>query len=248
MKKWFALLLAGLMVLSLAACGKKETEEDQDIILDLASDEEYVEVGGDYHDSFRYETINGNEAIITGFKSDYAPHAVTVPAVIAERPVTAIADDAFYYKSAISSLTLPEGVTTIGKRAFAGCSQMTAITLPATVTTIGEGAFAECTALTTLNLPASLTAVGSTLCYNCAALTTVTGGAAVTEIGARAFLECRTLAAFPFAGMTGLTKVGDLAFANCAALERPVLDDSVEVGQNAFYVADVDDPAPDPAP
>ena len=64
MKKWFALLLAGLMVFSLAACGKKETEEDQDVILDLATDEEYVEMGGDYHDSFSYETINGNEAMI----------------------------------------------------------------------------------------------------------------------------------------------------------------------------------------
>ena len=260
MKKWLALLLAGLMVLLLAACGTKETEEDKDVILDLATDEEYVEVGGDYHDSYTYETINGNEAMITGFKSDYAPHAVTVPAVIAERPVTAIAAQAFYYKSAITSLTLPEGVTEIGKLAFAGCSQMTSITLPASVAKIGDGAFTGCTALTTLTLPAALTAVGTELCYNCTALTTValpaslttigsrafmnctalttvTGGAAVTEIGTYAFMECRALTAFPFAGMTNLAKIGTLAFSNCAALARPALDASVEVDEDAFYVA-----------
>ncbi len=270
MKKLFALLLCGLMIFSLAACGKKETEEDEEINLDLTNGEEYVEVGGDYHDRYLYEPV-GNDAIITGFKSDYAPHAVTVPAVIAERPVIGIAECAFYQKSAITSLVLPEGLTTIGKLAFAGCNQMTSITIPATVTVIGEGAFAECAALSTLTLPAGLTEVSAKLCYNCAALTTValpaaattigaqafmncralttvTGGAAVTEIGAQAFVDCRALAAFPFAGMAGLSKIGISAFANCAALARPALDESVEVGENAFYVAPDDEPAADPAP
>ena len=267
MKKWLALLLAGLLVLSLAACGQKEAEEDKDVILDLATGEDYVEVDGDYHDSYLYEPINGNEAMITGFKSDYVPHAVTVPAVIAERPVTAIADGAFYYTSSITSLTLPDGVTSIGKLAFAGCSQMTSITMPASVEKIGEGAFAGCTALTTMTLPASLTAVSDKLCYGCTALTTlalsasattigsqafmgctalttVTGGAAVTDIGAQAFCDCGVLAAFPFAGMTGLAKIGTSAFANCEALVRPALDDAVEVGENAFYVMPAEEAAP----
>ena len=265
MKKLFALLLCGLMILSLAACGKKEAEEDEEVNLDLATEEEYVEIGGDYHDRYLYEPV-GNDAVITGFKSDYAPHAVTVPAVIAERPVIGIAAGAFYQKSAITSLVLPEGLVTIGKLAFAGCNQMTSITIPATVTAIGEGAFAECTALTTLTLPAGLTGIENKLCFNCTALTNaalpaaattigaqafmncgaltaVTGGAAVTEIGAQAFVECRTLSAFPFAGMTGLSKIGTSAFANCAALARPVLDESVEVGENAFYVAPDEGPA-----
>jgi len=267
MRKWLALLLACLLVLTLAACGDKKTDEDEEFNLDPTVDDEYVAVGGDYHDEYTYEAINGNEAMITGFQSDYAPHAVVVPAVIAERPVTAIAESAFYQKSAITSLTIPDGVTTIGKLAFAGCSQLTSVTLPASVTSIGEGAFAECTALTTLTLPAGLDTVSSKLCYNCTALTTValsasataigtqafmncealttvTGGAAVTEIDTHAFFACRTLSAFPFAGMTELTSIGASAFANCAALARPALDASVEVGENAFYVAPAaDEPA-----
>ena len=66
---------------------------------------------------------------------------LTVPNEIDGKRVVAIGDRAFYRRSSLTAIRLPEGLTTIGDRAFYHCFSLTAIKLPEGVTTIGEGAF-----------------------------------------------------------------------------------------------------------
>ena len=60
---------------------------------------------------------------------------------------------AFYNRSDITSITIPEGVTAIGTHAFDGCAGLTSIVVPDSVTAIGEAAFAGCSGLTEMTIP-----------------------------------------------------------------------------------------------
>lgn len=63
--------------------------------------------------------------------------------------VTSIGEDAFY-KSGITSVTIPNSVTSIGENAFLDCHQLEFVTIGSSVTTIGEHAFRYCYRLTEL--------------------------------------------------------------------------------------------------
>lgn len=52
-------------------------------------------------------------------------------------PVTKIGGSAFYNKTKLVSVTIPNTVTSIGNYAFDGCSSLTSITIPNSVTSIG---------------------------------------------------------------------------------------------------------------
>ena len=63
--------------------------------------------------------------------------------------VASIGEDAFY-KSGITSVTIPNSVTSIGENAFLDCHQLEYVTIGSSVTTIGEHAFRYCYRLTEL--------------------------------------------------------------------------------------------------
>lgn len=63
--------------------------------------------------------------------------------------LTSIGNTSFA-KSAITSISIPEGVTTIDNSAFNGCASLTSVTLPTTLEKIGYLAFLNCKALQTL--------------------------------------------------------------------------------------------------
>jgi len=75
---------------------------------------------------------------------------VVIPAAFANKPVTAIASDAFSGNVNITSVIIPASVTTINLRAFSGCKGLASITIPAGVTTINGSAFSNCTNLTSV--------------------------------------------------------------------------------------------------
>ena len=58
--------------------------------------------------------------------------------------VTTIGSDAFFNRSSLTSITIPDGVTSIGYAAFSDCSSLTSITIPDSVTKIGDSAFSNC--------------------------------------------------------------------------------------------------------
>ena len=65
----------------------------------------------------------------------------------------------YEYRTAIKSLSLPNGLTSIGNYAFSGCASLTSVTIPNSVTSIGESAFYRCTSLTSVTIPDSVTII-----------------------------------------------------------------------------------------
>ena len=158
-----------------------------------------------------------------------------------------IGDGAFENCSALARVTIPGSNTSIGANAFSGCSSLTSAGPIGGgydyefgwTTEIPNYAFAGCTGLTRATIPDGITKIGTNVFYGCSGLTHVTIPGSVTSIS-------------PFYGCTGLTSAGpigggynyefgwtteipDDAFANCSALTRVTLPDSVtKIGGNAF--------------
>ena len=86
--------------------------------------------------------------IITHYNGNAAN--LTVPTTVNGRSVSEIGAEAFYERTSIQSITLPDTLKTIGAYAFYKCVSLTEITLPSGVTSIGARTFSDCSALTSI--------------------------------------------------------------------------------------------------
>ena len=98
---------------------------------------------------FSYEE-NESGITITGYTGNKTK--LVIPEEIDGKKVTSIGGGAFYYRSGLTSVTIPKSVTSIGENAFNSCSGLTSITIPKGVTSIGNGAFARCSSLTSIKV------------------------------------------------------------------------------------------------
>ncbi len=64
-----------------------------------------------------------NTLTTTGYTGP--PWAVTIPATINGLTVAGIGDDAFFFDSGVTNVTIPDGVTSIGDLAFYDCANLT---------------------------------------------------------------------------------------------------------------------------
>ena len=80
---------------------------------------------------------------------------VTIPAEVDGYPVNAIAGNAFYGQSGITSLTMPDSLRAIQDGAISGMDGLTQVTLNDGLEYIG-GNFSSCNALTSVTVPASV--------------------------------------------------------------------------------------------
>ena len=87
--------------------------------------------------------------------------------------VDAIADEAFFSCSGVTSITLPNGLTKIGKDAFSSCSGLTEIIFPDCLVSIGDRAFNACRGITSVVLPGNVQTVGFAAFVNCSKLTSI---------------------------------------------------------------------------
>lgn len=92
-----------------------------------------------------YEEVDG-EIIITGLR-DKSIKILAIPDKIDEKPVVAIADNAFA-GSGLTGVSIPRGVRSIGWFAFMGCVSLVSVNIPESVGLIGYDAFANCRKLT----------------------------------------------------------------------------------------------------
>ncbi len=142
----------------------------------------------------------------------------------------AIGRDAFY-KSNLTSITLPSSIIQIGYDAFGYCTKLKEINIPAKATAIGEYAFDHCTSLTTVTLP-KLTELPKFMFNYCSALTTIDFPSTLTIIGEGAFTRCSKLKSVALPSITELAKN---AFNNCTSLTNIVLPASLQtIGEKAF--------------
>ena len=147
--------------------------------------------------------------------------------------VTSIGEYAFYYCSALTSITIPNSVTSIGWCAFYYCSGLTSITIPNSVTSIGNEAFYGCSGLTSVTIGNSVTSIGSSAFSRCSGLTFVTIGNSVTSIGSRAFHRCSGLTSVTIPN--SVTSIGSSAFDHCSGLTSVTIGNSVtSIGDYAF--------------
>jgi len=173
-----------------------------------------------------------------------------------------IGSQAFYGRSSLTSIKLPDGVTKIGEQAFMNCSSLTSINLPDKVTQIGNYAFYYCRSLTSIDIPEGVTQIGEWAFYYCRSLTSISIPKTVSSIGEKAFAGCSslsafygkyatednrcliqngTLLAFAPAGLTeytipdGVTAIGAYTFSYCSSLTGINIPERVTaIGSSAF--------------
>ena len=147
--------------------------------------------------------------------------------------VTSIGDAAFYQRTDLTSVTIPNNVTSIGEQAFEGCSSLTSVTMGNGLTTIGDYAFYGCSSLPSITIPNSVTSIGKSAFSFCSGLTSVTMGNGVTTIGDYAFDQCTGLTSVTIGN--SVTTIGESAFFNCNSLTTITIPNSVtSIGDQAF--------------
>ena len=189
-------------------------------------------------------------ASVTDTTSTPLSGALEIPSVVKSGEnsykVFSIGDEAFYWCSNLTEITIPEGVTSIGERTFQLCSRLTSITIPESVISIGSSAFASCGNLAAFygegnyyytidNNRALLVDGGKTLLAyapaNTATSYTIPEG--VTAIGDEAFRYCGNLTSITIP--EGVTTIRNSAFNLCSSLTSVSLPSTlVSIGSRAF--------------
>ena len=244
MKKILAVAMVLAMFVALVACEASSG--------DLTSINDYVAPNYTYQTETGYFTFaeaGGNTAVITGYVGKAEPHAVVIPAQVTVaaldensrnddnvRNIVGIADEAFFYCTAMTSVTIPASVESIGDWAFAGCVGLTEIVLPDKVATIGEGAFHGCENLTSVQLSQGLTKIDKFAFYNCKGLTEINLPDQLVEIGEAAFFGCQGLTKLDIPASTII--IGGLAFYQCNHLTEIKINttaEEIEFGDFIFW-------------
>jgi hypothetical protein len=169
-------------------------------------------------------------------------------------PANEIPPYAFYTKTTLKQINLPESTSSIGDYAFESCSSLTTIVLPAGVNTIGYRAFVDCTGMTRIGVDEAnpyFRAIDGLLFNKEASLLIQCPGAktgpytvpsTVTRIGPWSFGACRKISDITFP--ESVTSIGQNAFWNCNGLKSlsvPASVTTIEPYAFAFCFFIVDD-------
>lgn len=155
----------------------------------------------------------------------------------------------------IKTITIPEGVSrmdgtfmacaglesvevsgeiSIGSDTFSACTSLSQIDI-SKFYSIGDGAFQTCTSLTDVEFNDHITTIGSMAfagCTNIMKVSIPVGGFSTISIGSMAFSDCWNLESV-FVGKN-VTRVGDEAFRDCAALNQLTFLSMGTVGDDIF--------------
>ena len=148
--------------------------------------------------------------------------------------VTNIADYAFFYHKAMTSVSLPKSLKVIGQNAF-NQSGLKSITLPNSLETIGDYAFIYCNSLEEVSIPDSVTSLGFQSFRQCESLEKVTIGSGVRDLaatGGNQFYQCWALKDLTLS--EGLERVGLGCFAEAAITTLHIPSTVTELGDGAF--------------
>ena len=147
--------------------------------------------------SWKYVKNGAGTVTLVGYSSSgSAPSgAVSVPSQTSDgRSVTAIGDSAFY-RTAVTSVSLPTTIKSIGKSAFSECSKLVDLSFPEGLEAIDDYAFYH-SGVQKIVLPINVKRVGTAAFYNCPSLrvVTVNGTPAFAEdVNRGVFAGCKNL-------------------------------------------------------
>lgn len=142
----------------------------------------------------------GNAITITGFNGPGG--AITIPSTINGLPVTSIGFSAFFDRSTLTSITLPNSVTSIGADAFENCP-LTNITFGNGLTSIGANAFSSCGGLGSIVIPNSVTSIGEDAFNPCIGLLNVYFNGNAPSADSSVFWSAVPTSVYYLAGNTG---------------------------------------------
>lgn len=158
--------------------------------------------------------VSGDNTSAYVTRSDNASGNIVIASAYNGYPVTRIESAAFYYRTTLKSVTIPDSVELIGSQAFYACSGLTNVAMGNGVTDIQSDAFAGCTSLKSLTLPSGGLNLGAYAFNHCTSLSSVTINAGY--IGSQAFADCTGLRNVTLGD--GVTAMGTYAFINCFSL------------------------------
>ena len=190
-------------------------------LLALAANAYDFEVDGIY-----YNILNDDKVEVTSSPSSNGYSGdVTIPESVTYNgttySVTSIGDNAFYGRSGMTSVTIPNSVTAIGFNAFYACRGLTSINIPNSVTYIHYEAFYGCQGLSSIVVESGNPIFDSR--ENCNA---------IIETGSKnLFMGCKNTI-IP----NSVTSIGYAAFSNCIGLTSINIPNSVTyIGEFAFW-------------
>ena len=107
-----------------------------------------------------------------------------------------------------------------GRSGFTDCTNLVRVVLSDSIASVGENNFKGCFKLQEVVLGASCNAIGWNSFNGCTALTTFTvpANSLITKLDPGAFINCSSLASFPFANCPNLATISDNAFNGCSSL------------------------------
>ncbi|MBQ9081715.1 MAG: leucine-rich repeat domain-containing protein, partial [Clostridia bacterium] len=191
---------------------------------------------------------NATEGLIYTLNADGKSYSVTdigtatatdivIASVYNNKPVTGIANNAFYEDTNLTSVTIPNSITSIGERAFSDCTNLTFIDVPNSVTSIGKWAFYYCENLASITLPDGVTSIGSTALYGTAYYNNESNWEnGVLYIG-KHLIKAETYISGEYSIKEGTLDIANYAFCDCENLTSVIIPDSViSIDVEAFYV------------
>ena len=194
-----------------------------------ASDTQVDGIWYDFDSSTKTASVTYRGSYCFSYEGEYSG-SVVIPETVTYNgttySVTSIGEEAFYYCTSLTSVTIPNSVTSIGKYAFDDCTSLTSITIPNSVTSIGDNAFEDCSSFTSVTIPNSVTSIGEGTFFICTSLTSITIPNSVTTIGNYAFSSCRSLTSITIPN--SVTSIGGETFNGCSSL-KTVICEAVEV-------------------
>ena len=166
--------------------------------LGIGCDDEINNSNNDVNNSESLQYIldsSGQGYIVTG-RGLVSENEIIIPETYKDKPVTAIAKEAFLEEYNIYSIRIPNTVTRIGERAFASCESLSSLEIGSGVITIGNGAFSSCASLISVVIPRSIESIGEFTFSSCDSLTSVLIPDSVKKIGNYAFFDCDSLTVY----------------------------------------------------
>lgn len=182
---------------------------------------------------------------------------ITVPSSINGYVVTALAANAFYGCSGITTINIPNSITAIGSQALEGTgwynnqpdgvvylanmlykwkgvmSSSTSVEILEGTIGIGERAFSGYSKLSSITIPQSVINIGDFAFNECSGLNAISIPEGVVSIGQETFYNCSGLRKIVFP--ESMKEIGIGAFSNCRNLASVTfLGNIMSVGRNAF--------------
>ena len=231
MKKFFPIILAIILVLCMASCSSKQSEEQTDAENVVGGANENVSQGET--GSFEYQLNEEGKCEIV----KYTPNSVkivdvTLPEKLDGRDVVGVANSAFKAENSIRSIKIPASYSYIGSYAFYDCDALTSVEiLGENLTDIGESAFQGCDLLASVKLPASVESVGNFAFKDCIAITELDLGTSLVSVGEGAFFGCKALKTIKLADT--VKDINKNAFLGCEAIEYTEEDSALYLGNDA---------------